>query len=268
MHIFFILWDIITLLFHCKLIKTMASSIKFSQKFRQNRTGLAVLTTHRECSGKGGDSIGLCAERPGHDYRGESCAIWSLVAPGEGGRNLSRPRLLCIHWIWFIQRANGAAGALDWLSVANQLRAVENAACFTDAAGLDQAGVAAGQRRNWVIQKASCRCLALLNVVIHFQWDIWAGAITSGMEICLIWCQSASDRFLFSQRWYGGYWRFVLGDIRGVNGVATCRQSSSSWYRFFKDIIRDGLKAVLVVALLSVLSEKGREWERQDKNRD
>lgn len=226
------------------------------------------MTTHRERSGKGGDSIGLCSEWPGRDYRGESCAIWSLVAPGEGGRNLSQPRLLCIHWIGFIQRANGAAGVLDRLSVANRLRAVENAAGFTDAGGLDQAGVAAGQCRNWIVQKASGRCLALLNFVIHFQWDIWAGAITSGMKICLIWCQSASDRFLFSQRWYGGYWRFVLWGVRGVNGVATCWQSSASWYRFFKDIIRDGVKAVPVVALLSALSETGREWERQDKNRD
>ncbi len=52
--------------------------------------------------------------------------------------------------------------------------------------GLISAGFAAGQRRNWIVQKASGRCLALLNFVIHFQWDIWAGAITSGMKICLI----------------------------------------------------------------------------------
>ncbi len=47
--------------------------------------------------------------------------------------------------------------------------------------------------------------------------------------------------------------------VRGVNGVATCWQSSASWYRFFKDIIRDGVKAVLVVALLSASLKRGGE---------
>lgn len=60
-------------------------------------SAVAWSNTHGRGSGKWAEPTGLGPKRLWCDDWGYTCAIWSLVAPGEGGRNLRHCRRFGIH---------------------------------------------------------------------------------------------------------------------------------------------------------------------------